>query len=190
MKTARSLPRPFPRRCGLLLVLLAWGCHSNGATRDAALDVARPDLMPANDRPADIAFPVDGKTFDGQQALDGRPDVPIGSDASADLSPDQPVADSKADVLQADAGLFLCHSRVGSPSLFCDQSQYCLEQQPGAVGYTESGYSCGSLPAACVGKATCDCLCGPGAAYDCRTSMGHCRCTERGDGLVVVCPGA
>jgi hypothetical protein len=54
------------------------------------------------------------------------------------------------------------------------------------VGY-EPTYSCVSLPAACAGNGSCDCVCGSGGASNCRVASVHCLCISGPDGLVLVC---
>ena len=164
MRTTRTSNHYVRHSFHLLLVLLMWGCDSQGTSRDA--------------------FPADTSASDAQRETDSYVrDAPTeGDDAAPDGQPDAATGPDSV-------GVFACTFPLVSPTpLFCPNDQYCVSLGGGAMG-SETTYSCAVPPSACVGKLTCECLCGTGGPGNCSPSGGgpHCQCIANPDGLSLLC---
>jgi len=207
MQTMMSL-QPAHRGSYVLVALLAWGCHSNGASRDAASDAAQADVARIADAVgvADMPVGADTGAFDGQRdapgeaadapvgddgaALDVRPDAASGAEGTLDGGIELPAAGGMADGGLDGAGVFQCKFPIANPkTLYCDNGQYCVAMAGGPVG-SGTTYSCAAAQAACASNTTCECICGQGGVSNCSIPAYptiHCTCISNPDGLTLLC---
>ena len=188
------------------LVLLAWGCHSSGASRDAALDAAQAEVARVADAVgvADEPVQADTSSLDGQRDS-GAADAPAGRDnAVPDVRPDAsdgvvsaldgdidlPEAGGVTDGGQDGADVFQCKFPIANPrTLFCNDGQYCVAFAGGPVG-SGTTYSCATPQASCASNPTCECICGTAGVSNCTIPAYpgiHCTCIANPEGLTLIC---
>jgi hypothetical protein len=189
MRTIHAFTPCLRRPIHLLLVLLMWGCDSQGTSRDASAAVSPADTRVLDGQREVLDDAKDAPAVGNDASLDGQPDVAIGADSVGDGGGDLPGAGGLADGGPDSLGVFACKFPVGSPTpIFCPYDQYCVSLGGGAMG-SGTTFSCAVPPSACVGKLTCECLCGTGGPGNCSPSGGgaHCQCIANPDGPSLLC---